>query len=333
MSSGFDRGRATALACALFAWLGTTPAFADTDSQGDPAPPTASSEQDRDAARQLALEALDLMEGKRWQEAHVKLERAYALFDAPTVAVLSARALENIGQLVEAKDRYEKASLTAVDEDSPKPFKRAVREAKREADRLQREVPKLTVEVVGTQGEAVRVDIDGRSVDPARLGAPMGINPGEHTVSAHVGSQSVSQKITLARSETSRLALAVLTKESAAPPSTPAPKQAPRQQSVLPWLSMGVGGLGLVTGVVAGAIMLDAKSNLDNHCSSTCPEDQDSNLTKFRNARSISLIGYSVGFVGVGLGVALLVERSGQSSAPVVAVGNGVAAVGYWGRF
>jgi hypothetical protein len=315
----------------MCAALHTKPAVAETVTQA--ARSEEAAEADRDTARALALEALELMDAKRWQEAHEKLERAYALFKAPTVAVLSARALENVGNLVEARDRYQEAADTSLDKDSPRPFRKAVKEAKREADRLSKQLPQLVVHVQGTQ-QAVQVKVDEQMLEKSQLGVPTPVNPGEHAVIAQLDGRSVSQKVSVARGETSHVTLVLLGPSIPSPTTPPAtPAEPTHDDKSIAWVSLAVGGAGLATGVVAGLVMLDAKSQLDKHCAATCPSNQNSNLDKFRNARTVSFVGYSAGLVGLGLGVALLVKDAGTDASPVVAIGNGGARLGYRGRF
>ena len=88
------------------------------------------------AARQLAQEGGELFDEGRFAEAQERLRRAHALYPAPTIAVLEAKALLKLGRLVEASDRYQVAERFQLAEDSPEAFAQAVQEARAELDQL-----------------------------------------------------------------------------------------------------------------------------------------------------------------------------------------------------
>ena len=72
-------------------------------------------------------------------------------------------------------------------------------------------------------------------------------------------------------------------------------------------MSLGVGGAGLAAGIVSGVVMLGKDSTLESHCpNNRCPAAYRGDLDAFTTARTVSFIGYGVGIVGLGAGVALL---------------------------
>lgn len=79
-----------------------------------------------------------------------------------------------------------------------------------------------------------------------------------------------------------------------------------RQSSKLPtYVALGVGVAGLATGVVAGALALGGKSDLDSRCSQDqCPPSARGDLDTLKTESTISTIGLVVG--GVGLATAAL---------------------------
>lgn len=59
----------------------------------------------RSAGRKLAQDGVALLQQSKVEEASQKLEKAYELLKVPSVALWSARALEQRGLLVEASER------------------------------------------------------------------------------------------------------------------------------------------------------------------------------------------------------------------------------------
>ncbi len=80
------------------------------------------------------------------------------------------------------------------------------------------------------------------------------------------------------------------------------------------YVTLGLGGAALVTGVAAGVVMLDKKSSLDDVCSSTCPPAAQNDLDTFRTARTTSFIGYGVGIAAIGAGTVLLLTAPSAAS-------------------
>lgn len=71
-------------------------------------------------------------------------------------------------------------------------------------------------------------------------------------------------------------------------------------------VALGVGAAGVAVGITWGAVMLSRKSSLDEGCTlHQCPPEQQRDLDGFRAARTISAVGWGVGFVGVGVGIGL----------------------------
>jgi hypothetical protein len=90
----------------------------------------------RSAGRKLALDGIALFQQGKPAEASQKLEKAYQLLQVPSVALWSARALEQRGLLVEASERYMEASrLTGFKGDKDVQLQ-AQKDAARELEKL-----------------------------------------------------------------------------------------------------------------------------------------------------------------------------------------------------
>ena len=293
--------------------------LAPPEAYAENAAETQEESESRQRARALALEGIEHFEKERWSEAHDRLSQAFELFPAPTVALLDAKALEKMGRLIEAHATFQRAATLPVNDESPKPFRRAVMEAERERERVARLIPSLTIEVRGAS-PAHTLTVNGVPLPSEAWGRPRAFDPGDYTVVAKRGaSVERSEQLTLAPG--SQLSLVLTLPSGAAPKTAPlAPTVvAEPRSSALTWTALGVGAAGVVTGVVAGLVMQNAKSSLDAECSPTCPEASRETLHRFRTARTVSAAGYSAGAVGLGIGLWLLFDDASADEAPAAA--------------
>ena len=264
-------------------------------------------------ARQAAREGLALMHQARWAEAQALLARAYKLVPAPTIAVLEGRALEQLGRLVEASHRYEAAAVAPA-ADAPPAFTEAAADAKGRLDALRPRIPRLSIVLDRTNGDGEAVVlVDGRVLPQEEWSTPVPVDPGEHAVGVRVGTEVLVEDHVLVRTGESKQVVLRLGNgpTNDAKPAPPAPAAVEPGVPASPmktwgWVSLGVGTAGVATGVVAGAMMLSAKSDLDAACTPICPESASSDLSRFRTTRVVSTVGYGVGIAGLAVGTALL---------------------------
>lgn len=303
--------RPFAAAACVWAFLAWTPI-----ANAEGVPDTQSQEEDaRARARSLALQGIELFEHERWAEAHERLSQAYELFQAPTVALLDAKALEKLGRLLEAQRMFDNAANLPVDSESPKPFRRAVREAARERDRLERIIPSLTIEVRGADASHT-LELNGKPVPKSAWGQRQSLDPGVYNVVVRRDGQAErTEQISVDTAASITLVL-TLSSPSAPLPSADTPPP-PQQANTGAWVALGVGALGITTGVVAGLVMHSAKNDLDDACTPECPQSSDATLSRFRTARTVSAAGYAAGAVGLGLSLWMFLDGAPASDAPV----------------
>jgi hypothetical protein len=288
-------------------------------------PALADDDATRNAARELAREATALMEQKRWQEASDRLDRAYVLVRAPTIAVLHGAALERQGKLVEAIERYEAARRTPLPASSG-PFREAIEYAHERLADLRPRIPRLRIDVDGAEVDDSRIEVrlDGKRVLPPLLEVERSVNPGPHRIELFVNEELEDERnvdIAEAARETTTLDVDEDVLSGRADNSL-------RQSAG--FAALGIGGAGIVTGVVAGLVMLDKKATLDERCTPSCPPELEEDLDSFRTSRTLSIVGYSVGAVGLGVGAVLLwAGPSGDS----VSAFAGPTSIGVRGKF
>ncbi len=281
----------------------------------------------RAAARQLAQDGAAAFEAGEFEKARALLRRASSLYPAPTITLMEARALQKLGRFVEAAERYEDARRTTMTSDSSSAFTDAIAAADEELGQLRPKIPLLTI-VVQNSGQAldnVEVRLDGRVVPVALIGVRQPVDPGVHRVVVKKGDKVISERaLELAEGQSD-----VITLDA----SGHIAEDDDSESTPWAWIALGVGGAGLATGAIAGLVMLDKQSTLDDVCTPTCPESSQDDLDGFRTARTVSFIGYGVGIVGVGVGATLLLTRSSSTDKARLMPTLGLGHVGLRGRF
>jgi hypothetical protein len=303
----------------------------------------------RTLARELALQGAESFEREDYVAALDRLDRAAALYPAPSIGVMRARALARLGRLLEAMDRYEETQRMPLADDAPEAFRQAVSDAKNESAELRGRIPRLTVRVrtpVGLAGpipKGLSVQLDGKPLPPVLLDIERPTDPGRHEVIAVApGYHVTTREVTLAESERATLEIPLEVKADSAGGTDPNPSRTssvhldpdqPTGTAARPmaWVLLGVGAAGLATSAVAGLIALDKKSSLDSVCRPGCPSGSQGDIDAFRSSRTVSYVGLAIGVFGVGTGGYLLL--SGSEEAAHVAVNLGLASAGFSGAF
>ena len=155
----------------------------------------------------------------------------------------------------------------------------------------------------------VKVTVDDVPINTASLGVRRIIDPGEHVLVATAdGYKRVETRFTVPEGG-SVDAPVTLEKDPNAvvapppppppppggtgtgtgtPPPPPPPPDHPlaSSPSPLPWIVLGVGGVGIVTGVITGAIALGDHSTLSGPCKGgTCPQSESGELNSYPHRR------------------------------------------------
>jgi tetratricopeptide (TPR) repeat protein len=235
------------------------------------------------AARQLGQQGVALYEQGDYIGASQKLERAFAAVKVPTLGLWSGRALEKLGKLVEASQRYREVTLIALRVTDSQVLRNAQADAQKAYDALASRIPQLTVELDGASADEASVTIAGKAVPSALIGAAVPVNPGTLDVEAHRGGDVAKEQVVLREGEQRTIKLHF--EQAAGPAHAPsaaeaaasvAPAAAPASQpeddaaasghhsSIVPWVIVGAGGALVVTGGVFVALALSAKSNVTN---------------------------------------------------------------------
>jgi tetratricopeptide (TPR) repeat protein len=262
----------------------------------------------RDTARALADEGANAFAQRDYARAHDRLQRAFALVQAPTIAVLDARALVGLGRLVEAQAAYRKALAVQVEDTSPVAFRDAVSRAREEFRLLEQRLPRLVLRIKNAPRNArLQVWLDGTAVALRDLGKPLPADPKLHSIRLDVDGQPAAvHRVFLREGESELIELE--------PPSRAGSSR------TLSIAGFGLGGAGLIAGIVTGSMALAARDDAESRClDQRCEAGSRgaASLDDFRMYRTFSTIGYSVGLAGLAFGTVMLFSGSGSDGVQV----------------
>lgn len=258
------------------------------------------SESPREAARALANRAANAIARGDYAEGEALLARAYEVYPAPTIALLQARTLVWLGRLAAGVAAYQRATLATLRPDAPEAFRSAVASAKTELAELRPRVPRLQVVVrQGEGGGHSRLELDGRQLPSAQLGRWILADPGRRTVRVEYSGTTYERSVRLEERQS-------VVVELVEPPSSALGRWATIG-------ALGIGVVGLGTGVIAGLISSSAHEQAREECpQSRCLAGTDGAraLERYRDLRVVSTVSYAVGGVGLGLGGLLVLRGS-----------------------
>lgn len=331
--SRFGGGIGIGLVCSLAA----SPAFAQ-------------SQEDLVGARAAASAGAKAFNEKHWQESIKLFKKAESIIDAPTQLIYIARAYVHLGKLVKAREVYLRIQRTPLKPHAPAVFAKAKREAEKDLRALEPRLAHVTLSVHGATGGKVTITQDGTTIPGALVGVPLPIDPGDHTFSAKAGTQVAAPvKVHLSEGQSTAVTLKLAAPQPAASPAAapsdttkpnsaaaaPPPPSASADQSAeashgnstlryLSFASFGVGALGIAGGIVftlkGSNKQKDADSLYNQLCSKGCLPAQQAQVTSLDNdassAKTLGVVGFVVGGVGVvgGITLLLLSNKSSRSS-------------------
>jgi hypothetical protein len=288
-----------------------------------------------------------------------KLEKAFDLLQAPSIALWSARALVKRGQWVEASERYQQAGRLAPSGGNQQAIQeQAKKDCARELSELSPRIPKLVIALAGASASDVSLSVDGSAVSSSLIDEERLVNPGPHRVLGVRGPDRVEKQVTALEAQRVRVVLEFQPRVPEVPATKPgvgagsgaanpahdhsAPAPEGGRNHTLAYVALGLGGAGLITGSVAGLIALkehnDFKSNTE--CDGNqCGPSQRGAVDRFHTIRTVSTIGFVAGGALAATGLVLLLTGGSTSSegqagrAHPVSVGFGLDGVRVSGRF
>jgi len=276
-------------------------------------PALAEDAETRTAARDLATQGARAFEASDYAQASDFFRRAHELVPAPSIALLEARSLAKLGQLLEASDIYEQTARFKLPDDAPLAYREAVVTARTEMEDVRRRLPRLKVVLLGvTSNESVRVTMDNKPTPAALLGVERPIDPGHHRLEARVDGQlRATRELSIAEGQIYQIDLEV---------GAPAPSFEPVAMSARAagqdghswrktggYIGLGLGALGIGIGTYTGIVALNRKSELDAVCHPSCPPSSADAIDSFRSNRTVSYVSFGIGVAAAATGAVLLV--------------------------
>ncbi len=207
-------------------------------------------------------------------------------------------------------------------------------------DDLEKAQPTIIFEAkdgAGNDLSTVKVTVDGLPFTDRLAGAPLPVDPGEHTFTFEVAGQpTLQKKIVVRENEQGRRESVVLGAASAqspaAPPETPSP--GPGAQKILAVVAGGIGVVGLGVGSAFGLIAMSKKNDAQNACPDLCKDPSGvSAWSDAKSAGNVSTVAFIVGGVAVAAGAVLWLTAPSSTPGPSgrVGLGPGVLQVaGVW---
>ncbi len=277
--------------------------------------------QDR-TAEVLYQEGKAAAKNKDWPVACAKFKESHAREPAPGTLLNLGDCEENRGQFTQAIADFETAARLC------KPGDERADYARQRSFALEKRAPKLTLRLHASTPAGTTVERDGVAVLPLQIGAPILVDPGEHTLVVRApGRAEMRGAVRLVEAETREIELTAGMPITAGTSTPRDDKAAPRGEApgatndgslkTAAYVSLGVGAVGLGVGIVGGLLTMGAKSTADQHCPAQgCDADGLSAESRGKTWSAVSTVGFVVGGLGLatGAGLLLFAPKSARST-------------------
>lgn len=287
----------------------------------------------------LSAQAVEMLDAGDYKGAIEAIREAEKHSRAPSLTVIAAEAYEKLGKLADAQRLYQ--SVAAIDlaqlKPPPKVNRRVWLDAQKEArqaaidelPKLEPRVPYLTIGITGADLGVVRVTVGDESFDAAQLGREVPWNPGKYTVVAEIpGKEKASTEVDLKEGDKKSISLTL---------NRPPPPRPGISIPVGPTVAFGLAGVGLITGVIAGASAVEGANVTRQQCDlRRCYDYYYPTLTMSR----VSTVAFLAGGASAAVGVVLLLVTGKKTDPPkttadppTIGVNLGLGFVGVRGKF
>ena len=201
--------------------------------------------------------------------------KAQELVNAPTHLRYIALCHEKLGNLVQARENYNKLVRFRLDDNDSESFRRAVEGGRAELEALEPRVPRLTVKVTGTLPSGSTFSVGELSQSASLIGIPIPVNPGPKKVVIRYKDQILGEtEIDLKEGASDSIEIetkeAELTAEAVAEgdnDSSPAdsPIRYEQRAGASIWISGGVGVVGAINAGIFLGLYLAKGSEIDSN--------------------------------------------------------------------
>jgi hypothetical protein len=280
---------------------------------------------DAASAEALFREGRTLMDSGDVTGACAKFRESNRLDPAVGTVFNIADCEEKLGHLAQAWTLFQEVTqkLPASDE------RHGIAESRARA--LEPRLPRLRVTLAAGAPAGSRVTRDGVELGAASLGSALPVDPGAHRIVVLAeGREPRTFSVTLREGEERALEVAA---GAASPRPTTMPKyvdSGDSGQKTLGYVIAGVGVAGLVTGAIAGVIVLGDKSTVEANCDENkhCNQEGLDAAEHGKTFGVITTVGLVTGAIGLGAGTYLIL-----SAAPSTSPETRAATVSLAGKF
>jgi hypothetical protein len=262
--------------------------------------PTAAIADPGERAVEIGRAALEAYSRADWDMAYAGFAEAEALVHSPVFVLYMARCQRNRGRLLEARRLLRSAAQEQLAPDAAAPWSQAVVAAHAELGALQQVIPSVSIRV-RPRAVVERATIGGRAVPLSATGAELELDPGEHVLELWHDGVRARRMI---RVPEGRRRVPIWLPFEEPPPAAkpqgaaPASAESPSPQRIAGYVGLGIGALGIVTGLVTGLI---AKARTDqvkqDHCdgSGDCYRQAQPELEAAADWAAISTVSFIFG--------------------------------------
>jgi hypothetical protein len=291
---------------------------------------------DKQEAQKLVNTGIKHDKSEAWQEAREAFEAAIALNDTPKARYYLAKALVNLGLLMEAREH---AQLTA---DNNRAGWWDRKHAKELLKNIEERMPHLTVNVPADFSGVVR--LGDTTLSSSDYGQRRERNPGSVSIRAESEGFLPFEKTVVLGNGTDEVVAIELEAEPQEATATEETVEVSTSdgstRKTLGYVSLVVGGVGLVAGTAFGLMARSTRDDLRSSCANdVCSESDRDAYDKGKMQANLSTAGFVVGGVGIGLGAVLLLtggsdqEAAASTEAATIRPYVGPTGAGLYGSF
>ncbi len=274
-------------------------------------------------ASTLFQQAVAKMEAAQFSEACPLLEQSYQLEAKAGTLFTLANCRELEGKIASASARYGEylrayAQMNATDQQK---HSNRVTLAETRVHELESQLPILKLVWQGELPAGTKIHVDDFEWASHASGAALPLDPGKHTIVVKQSSAPDTQRevmLDIGQTETFDLKAEIPFVKSKAPdpttstaPLTPERAPQPNLHRGAGFVTLGVGGAGIVFGGIVGVLALTEKQTVNAHCTNstihTCDALGITAVEKMRVYANASTAGFIVGGVVFTTGVVLVV--------------------------
>ena len=266
------------------------------------------------SARQAFKAGTTLANGAQWADALAAYERSAKLHPHATTSYNIAFCERSLGRYTRARVTFQRTldqnDAAGGDELVPQ----LVKKSRGYLVELDHKLGRIQLTLAPPE---VGVSIDGRPLAPhdegiliagtrepgaaesvGRTRVEVLVDPGDHTLLFVVGDKEQTRRVHVDAG--GRVAVTFHQEAEPVEPRTPSAHYGA-------YVSWGLGGAAILSGIVAGAIALDRRNALGDACPARidCPESARSDISLMQSASDISTAGFVVGAVTAALGTVL----------------------------